>query len=247
MSVRMLWGRTLAAISVMLVLTFIAPAHASPIVTTEMYRGSDPVAYTLWRSPTTWYQQFEVIQTRVLRTVAFFGQPLTDGELSLNDQIRWQLFRTTADWQTPNGNSDRLFYSTTMPLNMGSTDYRTAVFDDPIQSLCGPVSNEQGNCPTDLVLEQGSFYRLSLQVVGPTDWLMEWRPNADQQPTLTSDGFFRLYGYGDGTNGPLPLFTSSWTLQTELLDVSEPPTVALLGMALLSLFGFSLLYNRQAH
>jgi hypothetical protein len=124
--------------------------------------------------------------------------------------------------------------------NLGLADYWTPVFDDPRQSHCGPVSNDVGNCPADLILQQGSFYRLDLEVVGPDNWLMQWHANGLQQPFLTTDGLFFVYGNNDPAIGPNPFFNNSWTLQTEAVATPEPSTVALFGSGLLFLFGFGL-------
>jgi hypothetical protein len=189
-----------------------------------MFQAPDPAFSSVWRGPTVGYLYFQVSETVALTGLRAFGEPVTNpGGSSV---FLWQLFKTTADWQTPNGNDDRLFYAFSTPSNLGASNYLTPVFSDPTQSLCGPVSNEQGNCPSRLILESGAFYRLSLQINGPVDWLMQFHSNESGQPFSTSNGLFRVFGYGDPPIGPLPYRTESWSLMTA--DVPEPATWALM-------------------
>ena len=202
------------------------------LVTTEMYTSTDPAGTTLFSDATTYYLYFEAMQTVVLKDVEFFGQPVTGSPLNVNDQIHWQLFQTTPGWQTPDGNNDRLFYATTQfPQNLGLSNYLTPVFNDPSQSLCGPTTNPVGNCPDNLVLEQGSFYFLSLQITGPDNWLMQSYTNGTGQQFLTSDGLYLVSGYSGAPYGaPNPSLEQGWSLITD--SIPEPATLNLFGAGL---------------
>lgn len=219
----------------------IATANAAP-VTSAMYQSTIPDSPIVFHDGASWYLYFEAMQTTILKGVEFRGQPATDLPLNSNDQIRWQLFQATSTWQTPNGNDDRLFSSLTQfPENLSLTQYMTPIFDPPTQTFCGGLSNPLGlgNCPANLVLQQGSYYFLSLQITGPDNWFLQSYLNSGPGAFLTTDGLFLVDGYNSLPFGPSiptgPDFrmppSLGWSLITEA--VPEPVTLSVFGSGLI--------------
>jgi len=196
----------------MLVLGFATRAWSVPISVTELFIENNPEVDLLQTTPGTEYVYFQALRSVKLVDLIVFGEPV--GYIQGVSDFRWQLFKTTPDWQTPNGNADRLFFQQVFFNDAGRADYET---------------------PADVMLRARSHYRLSFQVSN-VNWIQPYHTIAeDAAPFTTDDGRFLVYGFGQPPVGPLPFRTPTYSLRIQA--VPEPSTLLLLFACVL--FGFA--------
>lgn len=173
----------------------------------NLYQQDNVTGTLRQEQPTTMYMFFQAQESLQLTGISVYGEPLNyHAETS---DYRWQLFKTTAAWQTPNGNDDRLFYSQVFIDDHGETDYFT---------------------PLDVMLEKGSFYRLSFQVSN-VDWNQTYHEITESSaPFFTSDNRFLVYGFGHSWEVPGTRYTADYSLITSA--VPEPKSILLFGFGL---------------
>jgi PEP-CTERM motif len=104
--------------------------------------------------------------------------------------MRWQLFETTADWETTN--QDRLFL-----VESDITDVGQAFYSMPV-----PVEDD---FPKENTLRAGSYYSLSLQVLNMGFLSPTARALTADGPFETGDGLLALTAAGVGGPPFLPL------------------------------------------
>jgi hypothetical protein len=169
-------------------------AVQSQATTTPLYPDVPP-------SPTDFsiegaiYVYFQALANVEVISLSVLGEPFNYSSASY---YRWQLFKTTFDWQTPNGNDDRLFYSGQIYFqDIGRGEYTADVGDGT-----GSIVNSK-------VLEAGSYYRLSFETVSLDFHSQAVRAFSDL-PFTTSDGLFYIFGTSAVAIGPQSSSTFPW-------------------------------------
>jgi hypothetical protein len=153
----------------------------------------------------TIYVYFQALANVEVISLSVFGEPFNYSSASY---YSWQLFETTFDWQTPNGNDDRLFHIGQIYFqDIGRGEYTADVGDGTL-----PIVNSK-------VLEAGSYYRLSFATVRLDFHSQTMRAFSDL-PFTTSDGLFYIFGTS-GAAGPQPISHFPW-LSITTVPISIP-------------------------
>jgi len=201
-------------------LAFAGVAEAGAVSTSDLFpEDTTPTDYLLTPGQTR-YVFVESVETVVLDSISAFGEPV-GGNASRD--FRFQLFHTDANWDTPNGNEDRLFYEQVFFTDIGRATYTVD-------------TDHFFGTPTTILLEAGERYRLSFQVAN-TQWNLPQHDVADPtNPFGTQDERFLVHGAGHHVaySSRDKLFTFSLTTSTVPL-----PASAWLGLGLLGVLGLA--------
>lgn len=189
-----------------LLLAFVPVAAATPI-NEQMFDDNDFLRQ-FNDNGTTRYTVFQALDTVTLLEVTNSGR---QADLSVGGRYTYQLFQTDANWNTPNGNADRIWLTSGEIGDLDSPGYSDTV---------------------NVTLQAGAYYRLSFN---PTNWLQDayTRPyNLNLSPLRvdpfnTDNDLFRVFGAG--VTGRQNDFIA---VTFRVRDVPEPGTLALLCIGL---------------
>lgn len=193
-------------------------ANATPLTTTMLYQEENRQFDSLRLAGNTDFLSFQSLSRVELVEFVTFGEPVN---YSPTPHFALQLFRTTPDWDTPNGNGDRIF---------------GVINNAGVQFFYPDLGRAEYSFPIGVILEKDAYYRLSLQNVHG-DWIQPFHTIETLAPFTTSDGLFQVFGIGAAfSGGPFPTRSSTYLFRTQ--TISEPTTLAIFALGLAGL-GFA--------
>ena len=209
--------RTAALVGV-LVLVVASAAQAGTVSMSDLYPTSGtPTDYPMV-SGQTQFVFFEAQQTVILNSISVFGEPVVVTSAS---DFRFQLFHTDSNWDTPNGNGDRLFHEQVFFTDIGSGTYTVQ-------------TDHFFGTPAVITLKEGERYRLSFQISNCELNLPQYLFPNPSTPYLTDDARFTVSGAGGFWGYPKFDNLQSYTLGTTTVPL---PSAVWLGLGLLGLIG----------
>jgi len=176
-------------------------AIANSLITSNLYDESDTEQELLRTAGQTRFVFFQPTTDLELVEVVNFGTPVN--YVAGVSQYRWDLFQTNENWETPNGNNDRVWFSPQVSFaDLGKADYVQAV---------------------GVTLDTGAFYRLSFQILN-VDWLQTVYTRDIAKPSTfsTTDGLFTVHG---ASGVSVPGGNDFPAISLNVREVAEPVTI----------------------